>query len=170
MGGSRSRVRGGMCAGPEGVRRPETGSGGAEEPGRSVRDFFVTVKSAGKFHQLFQLFDFLSIFLAKFGELFSGVLFGPCAYCAQYAQAPKRTPKNNSPNLVQNAQKVQNLEKLMKLPRRLARYEKISDRSPGSSVPPGPVSGLRPPPDRHTCPLHARPARPHSPSRRKDSP
>ena len=24
---------GGMCAGPEGVRRPETGSGGAEEPG-----------------------------------------------------------------------------------------------------------------------------------------
>ena len=30
---------GGMCAGPEGVRRPETGSGGTEEPGRSVRDF-----------------------------------------------------------------------------------------------------------------------------------
>ena len=24
---------GSMCAGPEGVRRPETGSGGAEEPG-----------------------------------------------------------------------------------------------------------------------------------------
>ena len=40
---------GSMCAGPEGVRRPETGSGGTEEPGRSVRDFFVTASRRGSF-------------------------------------------------------------------------------------------------------------------------
>ena len=44
---------GSMCAGPEGVRRPETGSGGAEEPGRSVRDFFVTGEAAGEVSSTF---------------------------------------------------------------------------------------------------------------------
>ena len=44
---------GSMCAGPEGVRRPETGSGGAEEPGDRSEIFSSRAESAGKFHQLF---------------------------------------------------------------------------------------------------------------------
>ena len=38
---------GGMCAGPEGVRRPEAGSGEGPKSLEIGRDFFVTVRVGG---------------------------------------------------------------------------------------------------------------------------
>ena len=150
--------------GPEardGVRR-------GRRAGRSVRDFFVTGESAGKFHQLFRVLDFLSIFGQIWRIIFGRPFWCLCILWREYAIHVFHECSLSFLETSYFPQISHTLEKLIKLSSDLGPLLKnLGTDLPflGTSPSGPPPDRLRPlrPLDRHAP--HARPARPHSPSR-----